>query len=199
MKELIKKILSIADKSYYNYKKQERPIISLLEKYFTEKDLKEFIETGEISSYHTFHLHQQRIEKSFEITLDLINDTMDFEGLYIYFKFFSKYKNILFEKIKDNENKRGIEPNKINTFIQYYLNKFYYEENLFESDLEYTFAQFSIFLLETKFEFKSYIISSFYSDFKYLNDKEIQKICNELKNPKNLEDFFKKYQKIYLK
>lgn len=49
MKEEIKKILDISDKTYYNWKNQYRPIISLLEKYFTTKDLEEFIETGKIS------------------------------------------------------------------------------------------------------------------------------------------------------
>lgn len=48
MKEEIKKILSIADKTYYNYKKENRMIIKLLEKYFDKEDLNEFITTGSI-------------------------------------------------------------------------------------------------------------------------------------------------------
>ena len=49
MKEAIKKVLSISDKSYYNYKEQRRPVILLLEKYFTKEDLNEFLETGKIT------------------------------------------------------------------------------------------------------------------------------------------------------
>ncbi|SFP02468.1 hypothetical protein [Hydrogenimonas thermophila] len=51
MKDIIKSILSISDKTYYNWKKEERPIIALLHKYFTENDLKEFLETGKIGRY----------------------------------------------------------------------------------------------------------------------------------------------------
>ncbi|MGE4420593.1 MAG: hypothetical protein AB7D38_12305 [Sulfurimonas sp.] len=41
-------ILGIHRNSYFNYKKQGRPIISLLEKYFTKKDLEEFLESGRV-------------------------------------------------------------------------------------------------------------------------------------------------------
>ncbi len=51
MKESIKKVLDIADKTYYNWKKENRPIISLLEKYFTKEDLEEFLSTNKIAKY----------------------------------------------------------------------------------------------------------------------------------------------------
>jgi len=46
----IVKILDISKNSYWNYKKQERPIISLLEKYFTKEELEEFLSTGKIEN-----------------------------------------------------------------------------------------------------------------------------------------------------
>ncbi len=46
MKEKIKLILDISDKTYYNWKKEQRPIILLLEKYFSKEDLEEFLSTG---------------------------------------------------------------------------------------------------------------------------------------------------------
>ena len=49
MKQSVKKILDIADKTYYNWKKEGRPIIELLEKYFTEDDLEEFLKYGIIT------------------------------------------------------------------------------------------------------------------------------------------------------
>lgn len=33
--------------SYYNWNKQERPIINLLEKYFSKEDLAEFFKNGQ--------------------------------------------------------------------------------------------------------------------------------------------------------
>jgi len=35
--------------------KEKRPIVSLLEKYFTEKELEEFLEKGEITSFSKIH------------------------------------------------------------------------------------------------------------------------------------------------
>lgn len=201
MRELITRVLGFGSQNtYYSWKREKRPIISLVEKYFSENDLKEFLETGEISSYHSFHLHQERIENFFDINLDLINDSMGYEGLYIYFKFFSKYKEVLFTKIKGNQNKKDLQPDKFNTFIQYHLNKFFVEEKIYNSSLELEFAQFSIYLLEHKFEIISYIIQSFYTDFRYISTKETQKIHVELTNStNNIEDFYGTYQKLYLK
>jgi len=57
------KMLGVSKNSYWNYKKQERPIILFLEKYFTENDLEEFLTTGKMTkleekedSYLTFML-----------------------------------------------------------------------------------------------------------------------------------------------
>ena len=50
-KEIIKQILNIKERTLYNWRKEGRPIISLLEKYFTQEELEEFLETGEISSF----------------------------------------------------------------------------------------------------------------------------------------------------
>lgn len=48
MKNVITKLLGISEVSYYRWKK-ERMIIDLLEKYFTENELKEFIENNKIT------------------------------------------------------------------------------------------------------------------------------------------------------
>lgn len=53
MIETIVKILGVSKNSYWNYKNQQRPIIFLLEKYFTKEDLEEFLETGKISKFET--------------------------------------------------------------------------------------------------------------------------------------------------
>jgi len=46
MKSVITKILDIADRTYYNWKSEGRPIIGLLEKYFTSEDLEEYLASG---------------------------------------------------------------------------------------------------------------------------------------------------------
>lgn len=48
-KELIAKLLGVTVKSVYNYEKEERSIIDLLNKYFDDNDANEFLATGKIS------------------------------------------------------------------------------------------------------------------------------------------------------
>lgn len=48
MLKAIAKILDVTLKSVYNYQKENRPIISFLEKYFTKEELEEFLNTGKI-------------------------------------------------------------------------------------------------------------------------------------------------------
>lgn len=46
--EATSSILGCSISGYYKWKKEGRPIINLLEKYFTKEDLAEFLETGKI-------------------------------------------------------------------------------------------------------------------------------------------------------
>lgn len=50
-KETMAELFSTAEGTYYKWKKEQRPIIALLEKYFTREELEEFILTGKISSF----------------------------------------------------------------------------------------------------------------------------------------------------
>lgn len=192
------KLFGIARRTYFHWKKDinKNKSINLIEKYFTEKDLEEFMETGTISSFHTFNIYQKNLESSFERTIKLIDDMMGYEGLFLYFKFFSKYKEVLFEKTKNTNNERGLRPNGINSFIQNKLFEFYVDEKIHNSDLSFEFSHFSIYLFEMKFEYKSYLIQAFYTNFKYINDKETQKLHIELSKIKDIETFFNKYQEI---
>jgi hypothetical protein len=55
LKKEICKLLGISSASYYRWK-EERPIITLLEKYFSDQDLEEFLETGKISKLESKNL-----------------------------------------------------------------------------------------------------------------------------------------------
>lgn len=47
--DIYSKILDCSVSGFYKWKKQNRLIIKLLEKYFTQKDLEEFIDTGSVT------------------------------------------------------------------------------------------------------------------------------------------------------
>ncbi len=53
MQEEYCKLLNVSRNTYYVHKRENRPIVSLIEKYFTEDDLQEFLETGSVSKYDT--------------------------------------------------------------------------------------------------------------------------------------------------
>lgn len=85
--ELMSKLFGFSAPTYFRWKKEERPIIQLLEKYFDKTDLEEFILRKKISR------------------LDNINssDTILFSYTTAYHQFFTKiYNNSLFEDyVKD--------------------------------------------------------------------------------------------------
>ena len=51
MIETIIKLMGFSRNTYFNWKKEKRPIINLLEKYFTKEDLEEFLKTGKIKEF----------------------------------------------------------------------------------------------------------------------------------------------------
>ncbi|MDD5406979.1 MAG: hypothetical protein PHE73_08595 [Sulfurovaceae bacterium] len=52
MREIMSRLCNISDKSYYVWRKKSHiKLIMLIEKYFTKKDLEEFLSTGKISKY----------------------------------------------------------------------------------------------------------------------------------------------------
>lgn len=72
MIETIVKVLGVSKNSYWNYKNQNRPIISLLEKYFSKNDLTEFLETGQVTKYD--NQTPSRIKKLEEIiNIEILN------------------------------------------------------------------------------------------------------------------------------
>ena len=78
MKSAITKILDIADRTYYNWKSEGRPIISLLEKYFSSEDLEEYLQTGSISRLEKLdNLDSELLERhiAYELKHKLYLDT----------------------------------------------------------------------------------------------------------------------------
>lgn len=48
-REIYMNLFNVSINTYYNWKKEDRPIINLLDKYFSKEDLEEFLKTGEIT------------------------------------------------------------------------------------------------------------------------------------------------------
>lgn len=69
MQEEYCRLLDVSRNTYYAHKRENRPIIALLEKYFSKKDLEEFLETGKISKLenNTGYIHDLDIIKSLNV------------------------------------------------------------------------------------------------------------------------------------
>ena len=61
-------LFSFSIPTYYNWKKEKRPIVGLLEKYFSDKDLNDFLEKGFIEDLEIFKKFREGSEsKDFEL------------------------------------------------------------------------------------------------------------------------------------
>lgn len=54
-KEIMAKLFDFNATTYYAWKKQNRPIINLIDRYFTKEDLQEFIDKGSIDALDSFN------------------------------------------------------------------------------------------------------------------------------------------------
>ncbi len=64
----IAELIGNNDKTIYRWKKEGRPIINLLEKYFTKENLEEFLSTGKIDKFEYTDSYLQNLEmKCFNI------------------------------------------------------------------------------------------------------------------------------------
>ena len=70
MRKQIIQLLGNTEKSYYRWKEEGRPIISFLEKYFTQEDLQEFLNTGSIQSLETQNQSQEKIRSYENLLID---------------------------------------------------------------------------------------------------------------------------------
>jgi hypothetical protein len=102
MKKQIIELLKISDVSYYRWKK-ERKIFELLEKYFSDNDLKEFLSTGKITR---LELCKEAEEENYYADLQYLHIFLDQDkasrfakssdyGYDFYFSMLLKIKNML--------------------------------------------------------------------------------------------------------
>jgi hypothetical protein len=67
--KVVSELFNFTKSTFYNWKKEQRPIISLLETYFTKPDLEEFLTTGKIQSLEEFLEFKKTAESNEEFKL----------------------------------------------------------------------------------------------------------------------------------
>lgn len=148
--EIISKILGCSIPSYYNWKRDKRPVISLLETFFTKSDLIEWINYKTVSRYNQFNQYSFNI--SFQYFEFLISLYDNFDSLAIYFEFLQYTKDIVNQ---DSILKSGV----IDTdFVKSLTFRFFAEHNNADERLLTKIINLDNLLL-------MFIISSYHSNF----------------------------------
>lgn len=62
-KKVMATLFATAEGTFYKWKKQQRPIVLLIEKYFTKEDIEEFLETGKITKLENIAPYDYLSEK----------------------------------------------------------------------------------------------------------------------------------------
>lgn len=124
MKEQIKKILDISDKTYYNWKNQDRLIISMIEKYFTIGDLEEFIKNRSILRFDNFNQYSISSCINFLEKLKLLTTEYKSNPTTYQYDYFFYFTNFILDYIKNgyqNEDKQWKGTNQLHFFQNYFL------------------------------------------------------------------------------
>ncbi|MCG3654660.1 hypothetical protein [Aliarcobacter butzleri] len=113
-KETMANLFSASEGAYYKWKRENRPIIQLVDKYLSKENIEEFLETGKIQKFETIsYITNNYIQKNLKIYIDSfkksqsllsephVNDNfIDF-----YFYFLTNFENL---NLSSNANFSGI-------------------------------------------------------------------------------------------
>lgn len=59
---VLSQLFEYSKPTYFRWKKEQRPIISLIDKYFTKEDLEEFLQSGKIKRFEDFNKYSSIIQ-----------------------------------------------------------------------------------------------------------------------------------------
>ena len=197
MIDKILKLMGFSRNTYFNWRKEDRPVIKLIKDYFSEQDIKEFLETGQITKYRSVNEYHKRVERQFTSLFKDIKETMDSEGLYLLLKFLNIYKSELLSNINSFNpilNIGRVTP--FNVFLQKKLIEFSNDKEIAKYNLNHDFAEFSVYLIELPFEVKLFLYQSFNTDFKYIQSEDLKSLYKHFKNVNNIEKFHAQYMKM---
>ncbi|MBU3014345.1 hypothetical protein KO488_06215 [Poseidonibacter lekithochrous] len=190
---LISKVLSMTPQGVGKWRKENRPIIRLIEKYFTDDDLIQFINTDSISRYDLINVYSQKQFDEYFFFIEKLADTLEEEGIFLYFSFFDKFgQNIFDDLLHYSSNKSNMIDTKVNILLLKYLNKYYASEinnNMNSKILEEPFNCLSSYLLELDIDTIYYAIFNFINN---IPNRVLDKYYATYLKSTSLNDFIKK-------
>ena len=192
MYKAISKLIGNSERTIFTWKKENRLIIKLIEKYFTKEDLVQFIHTGNISRYDLINVYSQKQFDEYFFFIEKLADTLEEEGIFLYFNFLDKFgQNIFDDLLHYSSNKSNMIDTKVNILLLRYLNKYYASEinnNSNSEILEEPFNCLSSYLLELDIDTIYYAIFNFINN---IPNRVLDKYYDTYFKSKNFNDFIK--------
>ena len=189
----IVEIFGFSRNTYYVWKREGRPIIELMEKYFSTQDLEEFIQTRKISRFDIKEINSFVLSQYFNFIDYFIANIDEIESVYFFFDFL--------QDIKQSNNELSTSDTK--ALFSLFIAKSQHKPSIkFIKDflsLELTTLEFLLFLsknnfsqiLQNKNDKKEYTLHSllFFAFQKQIKIKEIKAIFKTIreKHPSNIE------------
>ncbi len=123
------KLMCYSRNTYYVWKREKRPIIELIDKYFEDSEITEFLETGKINKFENLSEYTYFSTVNF---LDKLNflDKNEFDGYNYFTDFLLDYIDKGYEFDKDNLQWIGEAELKVfqNDFIKFLINNPNYKD-----------------------------------------------------------------------
>lgn len=109
MEKTILNLFQYSRATYYSWKREKRPIILLIEKYFTKEDLEEFLQTNEISKLKNLDYYENILNLQlitfYRKNFDFGTNAEKFNHFFWEFIYYYKNKIISFSSNNLDENK----------------------------------------------------------------------------------------------
>ncbi|WP_044417586.1 hypothetical protein [Halarcobacter anaerophilus] len=139
--EIYSKILEVSEKSYYRWKSKDHTILlDLIEKYFLDQELEEFLETEKIRKLELIKgftadeledLLFSRNSNSDEQLIDFVEHNIDLDKVKTFFSLRVEIKDFLYFFQKINEEKPDLKLENAKEFILYKIQNDFYNPTIF--------------------------------------------------------------------
>jgi hypothetical protein len=192
----IAEILGVHRNSYFNYRKQNRPIINLIEKYFSKEDLEEFLKDGRISKIDNISIQNLVTLEYLEYSVTSKIQKIDFSFMFLFLLYIINFRDIQHVELKNIKKE----------FLSTILNSIYDIDSEFFFLLQFSKKIINLELEKTEEDSKrinfiskkvkdnsetdSFEVGDFIYYLNSLSDIEFKYLCD------NAKHFFIKYYEI---
>ncbi|PZP12189.1 MAG: hypothetical protein DI602_10040 [Aliarcobacter butzleri] len=182
--EVTSLILGCSVSGFYKWKKQKRPIIHLLEKYFTKEDLEEFLQSNEISKLKNLDYYESILNIQFS-TFYRKYFTSGEKFNHFFWEFIHLYKDkiISLKSYNLSENKTLLNE----YLLDYYLYKLEINQKTNNHPVDYLKSKLSHFITlmqEPSVELLNFFIKNVELNFKpvinYLLNNKLHHFADEI-------------------